>query len=260
MKRLSKYLRLRSKELQQILSCGVPAFNNDQLHALRVCIKKLKAVHTLSAPTTGKHKHTVSFKPIKVLFRKAGKVRDAQLTETYLKRHAAPESIRAAIAVLETQTQQENAQFVEQTHRLHKKIGKTIRGLRKNVKKLKRKEINRWISKQTEAASETQAQTSSQPAQWHTLRKILKSLGYIQQASHLRLQKSFFTDQHESITLVLGDWHDGIVIAKQIDVLISGGLLPLSENTVLAAIRGELVENGDTLLAGLSANLHQRSK
>lgn len=259
MKRLSTYLRLQSKDLQDILVCGESAFNATQFHALRVTIKKLKAIRHLSQQAKVKHKHPVSFKPIQRLFRKAGMLRDTQLTRECLQHHLLAPSLPNAIASLELQSKEQKAIFIDMIRRQGKKPRKTIRCLRKEVKGIKRKKIRQWIREQTRAAGETLATTNSNPAQWHQLRKILKSLGYIHQASHLPLQKTALTRQLDSIAQVLGDWHDSIVVSKQIELLVSSQLMPDAENTALATIHAELVIKGKHILDVLAASFKQSS-
>lgn len=255
MKRLLKYLYLQSKELRETLSCEASAFDSTRFHALRVSIKKLKAIKKLEAQGGRINKNQLSFKPLQKLFKKAGKVRDVQLTLACLQGHPLTASLPAAIAFMELKSGRQKTIFFKSMRRQRKAIGRTIRGLQKKAERIKRKQISRRIHQQTNAAIAILAEANKNPAQWHKLRKIVKSLGYLQQASHLPLQKTALTTQRDSITQILGEWHDGIVVTKQINALISRLVLPDSENQALAVIQRELTEIGNQLLENLKAGL-----
>jgi CHAD domain-containing protein len=75
----SKYLNKHWKKMQNGLKTYLKTGDKEQLHTLRVEVKKLRAMLTLMQTITRNKKLLKLFKPVKTVFKHAGEIRNSQI-------------------------------------------------------------------------------------------------------------------------------------------------------------------------------------
>ena len=88
MKSLKKYLGKRERAIAALLKEDVRSCDPLAVHAIRVEIKKMSAFFHLMNYAVREFKRKKTFKPLKVIFRQAGKLRELQVEEAMLKKYA----------------------------------------------------------------------------------------------------------------------------------------------------------------------------
>src|ERR1043166_9475588 len=83
-----KYFKKRERSMLSLLKKTEKTFTVEDFHQLRVEIKKLKALFKLAGFCLNDFDRKKIFRPLKQLFRQAGKVRETQLEEAIIKKHA----------------------------------------------------------------------------------------------------------------------------------------------------------------------------
>lgn len=197
------------------------------------------------------------FKLIKRVFRKAGMVRDAQMAIDYLQAHDQAGALRVTIALLEQQLVERQAQFFALQGREKKKWDRSLLYLSRQFRRLKKKEVDRSMRRQTEKLKSTLSHGLRTAEAWHGLRKKLKSLHYCQQAVRRKPPANLLLQQSDSITEVLGDWHDLLIVSHQLALLTANTTLPPSEIVKLTGIQGETVFRRDSILGRMGSVLQE---
>src|ERR1700684_3788915 len=78
-KKEAKYLNKHWKKMQNGLKSFMQTDDKEQLHVLRVEVKKLRAMLTLIETVTHSKKLHKLFKPVRKVFKHAGEIRNAQI-------------------------------------------------------------------------------------------------------------------------------------------------------------------------------------
>ena len=87
MKAPTKYLKKREDAINFLLEKPTRAYTIDTFHKLRVEINKLNAFFELINFYSKDFKRKKTFKPFKLIFRQAGKVRELQVEEAILRKY-----------------------------------------------------------------------------------------------------------------------------------------------------------------------------
>ncbi len=210
----AKYLDKEWKKMQACLKSFLETGNQDDLHKLRVQIKKLKAMLVLFEDTSAKHHLLKHFKEVKKIFRRAGEIRDAhinlQLSERYQLKNELFEQVQQKIIDEGTiEFKHKGKKFIREIKNAHKHLKKQLPKIHNNSiagyyqQKLQEVAVNLTVSGFNE--------------DMHDNRKLIKILVYNQKIADKALNGllPFNTEYLDKLQEAIGKWHDNI-LAEQL--------------------------------------------
>ncbi len=211
MRALRKYYKKRLTTIISILSKPEREFTTGVYHRLRVEIKKLNAIFHLLNFSTGKFKRKKSYRPFKDIFRQAGKIRDLQLEENYLKKFP----LNKFLANCKFQLRSERLIAQKKFYKLKNEadLTRNARKIDAKITGLNRKKIKLFLRSAEVRIHELLSANDYSPAALHLLRKQLKMYSYISKIDPVKSQKNNLGDTEELMNL-LGKYHDRLVILK----------------------------------------------
>ena len=177
------------------------------MHELRVSLKKIKTVITY-LNETGQYSKAIkkTEKEIRIIFRVAGRIRDAELIMDWLGKSRYNLLLQEAAVTCQLHTNKElfiqkSKQYVKLLHSIHSKLKKSTN---------EEKYVLEYVTqlKQTVFAKKS----FSQPGRWHELRKQIKQILYAVNWLHTKEKRKAVTvekqKQLETIQELIGSWHD----------------------------------------------------
>ncbi len=201
-KLLKHHLANESGEAQQQLKVFIKIGGFEALHRFRVAAKKIRAFITLALEASVAKGMKKEFKPVRVIFRKAGYIRDAQLRITLGK---AQKASRDFIAKQHRQLYESTRHFRLKGKAYLKKASKSHSKLLQLVKSQAVKKIRTYYTDQLRWIAEN---IDGSTALLHPCRKKLKILIYNYKFAHHALKQKLDKDYLKALEKVIGDWHD----------------------------------------------------
>ncbi|HUH33979.1 MAG TPA: CHAD domain-containing protein, partial [Daejeonella sp.] len=209
-RKLKRLLRKRIQAIIEHLGSFLTTKEQDQLHQLRVQIKKLKSLLILLARTKGNKGLMKIFKPIKGVFHHAGFIRDAyihrQVADSFRIKNSTFHQEQAEIMIDQT------TKFCEAAPEYLKQINKVSTKLETDLKSIDVAEITNFYQSELDAVVLTLAKREFNN-EMHECRKKLKNLLYNQKLFSKSLGAKFELNiaYLNKVQEALGQWHDSIV-------------------------------------------------
>lgn len=213
MSRLKAYTAQQCKRIPLLLHSYQQQHHPEDMHQLRVCLKKLRSVVRYLRGNPGK-----SFKPfahiLRNFFREAGAIREAELQMQWLQQNGG----KKLIAVLNFQKTIDSRIAALQLHTpaLAAALQKYTGSLLRSCKQQHEKDVKAYACALQQQLLQQAAHV--QPAAWHELRKLLKQLLYAwhwlentQQPAVLTKRQYAFCD---ALQEAIGSWHDAVIRAN----------------------------------------------
>jgi CHAD domain-containing protein len=202
-----------SKRCDNILNC-VNNFcahkDHEELHKLRVEIKKLKAYAAFTSKLTGQNLEK-KLEPFTDIFRKAGEVRTAHLNLETIKKFGirSPGFKKSQQAVIENVT----AQFTSSSQRYIGNIEKACNSIQHECHDISEKKILKFYEKKIDSLSVFFNQNFDEK-KLHSRRKIIKMLLYADNllSPKLKRELALNTSYFDVLQDTAGKWHDVVVI------------------------------------------------
>ena len=247
MKTLAKYLNKRKNVIDSLLRKPRDKYRSTTFHKLRVEIKKLNSSFDLINFCSTNFKRKATYKPFKLIFRKAGKVRELQIEDAMLKNYFDNKLIkdyRKNLKKLRLKAEKDffsllSKKMLDQLNKNHHKIIAHLR-------EIDNKKIAIYIEKKENKIQELLAQEIIQTEQIHTLRKELKILNYNKAITTKQKQHKELLKQ-DVLPELLGKWHDCQVIIKHLKKVLKREKLSLTEAEQLKTIQSKIVHNRNIL-------------
>lgn len=258
MKAIEIYFKKQENTIQLLLDQEPKYFTADTFHQLRVEIKKVKAIVDLIAFCSKKRNSTKTFKPFKVIFRHAGKVREIQLQLALLEeqpsfyllkgcRKQYKKKLKRALKKFFITVNKVTARKLKNKHRiiiaLFLQIGKKKR---RRYMTAKRQEINKMLR-----------QNTLKKKQIHTFRKRLKAFDYNEKIMKYPEQKKGIAARNKLMES-LGHWHDYQVSILQIKKAIRSCASDSSEIDLLENIKSTFISKRNVLFHQINAALKRQ--
>jgi hypothetical protein len=238
MKALKKYLNKRKSAITFLLEKQQESFTPDTFHTLRLEIKKLNALFNLvnfCAPAFSRKK---TFKPFKLIFSKAGKIRELQVENALLDVPSTSDCGANYRRSLRKNLLQElnnffliiNPSFAE---KLQKKYSKIKAVLAKTTKKT----AKRYVAKKRVKIERLLHKKALKKKQMHALRKSLKEYQFNQKSLKYAKKNKLLSNKNDVLAL-LGEWHDYQTVIQHLKKAIdSGQINPKERNRLQNSIR-----------------------
>lgn len=209
MLQLDKYIRKRFETIQLILEKPRKQFSISTFHQLRVEIKKLNATFELINNCIPKFKRAKTFKPFRILFKQAGKIRELQVEEALLNNcidNELPFSVKQHI---QNEKKAERAAFFRNMETLSAaSLEKAARKVMPFVQKLNGPEVNRFLSRKHSRIKKLLANPNIKTIEIHELRKELKKYTYMFKCLHDGKAAKVQLSNTDQFMDLLGKWHD----------------------------------------------------
>ncbi|HEY3385529.1 MAG TPA: CHAD domain-containing protein [Saprospiraceae bacterium] len=212
--KLIKYFLRQSTSVQLLLQKPSLDFSAEDFHMLRVHIKKLKAIFSLTDACVKNLKKDKLFKPFQTVFRQAGKVRELQLQISLLKKYKQDPVLAGYYKKIESDIQKERADFFKLAD------DKFKRGLKKKTKqslpylgKVNSGEVRKFLLEKRNHIEELMKSGKPEVDQVHELRIRFKELYYLQKIFQPKTKRLSIADDFQEI---VGQWHDYYVISNDL--------------------------------------------
>jgi CHAD domain-containing protein len=213
------YLDKLNKKCLKYIKAFCKTAGGEELHQLRVNIKKLKALFTLLEKVHGSFHFKKSFKPYKRVFKQAGKIRDEELQVEMMAnlpkslKSPEPEKIKAKI------TEQIEA-FIQKCDHYEHMLENAGKHNEKWLKQLKRKDVEDYFINFLQDVKTACFRLKS-TAKLHPFRKLVKEFIYNADLLDNKQMRAFklkntlalmdeFQDQ-------AGRWHDKKLMIKSLE-------------------------------------------
>ena len=205
-----EYIDKRCENTVQSLNNFCENKNHEELHKLRVEIKKLKAYAAFTAKIKGEH-YKKKLRPVTEIFKKAGEIRTARLNLETLKKYRIRSTAfrKGQLAISENVSEQ----FVASSQRYIDAIESTCAIIRDDCDDIRNKKILEFYSEKIEFLS-LYFREKFDEQHLHARRKIIKMLVYADNLLPEELNQKLALNVSYLDTLqdIIGKWHDEIIL------------------------------------------------
>ena len=209
MKKLTKYFKKRVNAIISLLEIPKNSYTPETFHQLRVEIKQLNAFFELINFCSKDFKRKQTFKPFKVIFKQAGKIRELQIEESMLKKYFSNSSLTDYRTSLNANCLKEQDDFFSLIKKkLIKKLNKSYDKTTPLFKKIKKEDVNSYLEKKAKQLKRLLRQEKLEIAEIHELRKRLKTFRYNQKIIQSSPQEDKAYQKKDILSELLGKWHD----------------------------------------------------
>jgi CHAD domain-containing protein len=200
-----KYLRKEWRSMKNHLESFLRRGRQEDLHQFRTGVKKLSAFFTLADSEEKELDLLERFKPVRKVFKQAGKIRNAYINLKLSKNHLNSDSP----FILEQQwlMKSSNKHFRSHQNEYLTRIGKTKHRLSKRIRPVSNLHINLYYQMQLKQIT-TLLNKQRFGDDLHECRKQLKALIYNYKLIHPVLNMNFNEVYLEQVQATIGDWHD----------------------------------------------------
>lgn len=256
MKALIKYLKNREDAINFLLKKSKRAYTPTTFHKLRVEIKKLNAFFELIHFCSNNFKYKKIIKPLKLIFRQAGKVRELQVEEAMLRKYLINnllKNYRASLTKLRLKEQEDffsiaNKKFIA-------RLTKTYREILPFLTKTDKKKVNSYMEKKRKKIEKLLSQDTLQKTQVHALRKRLKKFHYSLESLNLK-KKNRLLPKKDVLPDLLGKWHDFQVIIRHLKKAMDTYRINPKEMGQLEKIKAKFSSDSELLFNKIIVTIH----
>jgi CHAD domain-containing protein len=208
-----KYLENEWKEMNNCLKAFSATGNQEDLHKLRVHIKKVRAMLFLFKGTAGHNSLLKNFKPVRKIFKHAGDIRNAHVNLLLSEQYAIKNE------VFETGQQKIIEDGTSVFRHKAKAYGKAVKHSFKKVKKhlphVNNHAIKAYYKKYLDEIAAGMA-IASFTEDMHQNRKLIKILMYNHKLADKALDGAlhFNIDYLDKLQDTIGQWHDNVIAAE----------------------------------------------
>lgn len=212
--KLIKFYHQHADAVNELLQKPTPEFHEEDFHALRVHIKKIKAVFSLTDACVKKFKQDKLFKPFKTVFQQAGKVRELQLQVSLMKKYKQDPALKDYYKKLEDDIQKEHQEFFKLVdYKLKNSLIKKVKETLPYLSKVNSSAVRKFLQEKRIHIEELIQKGNPQTEQVHDLRKHFKELFYLQKIFQPKTKRLAIADDFQEL---VGQWHDHQVISNDL--------------------------------------------
>jgi len=247
MKILLKYYKKRKSNIDSILARSTRKYTPGTFHKLRIEIKKLNALFDLINFSSKDFKQKKYFKPYKLIFQQAGKVRELQLEEEMLIKQITNNSLNNYRNSITKNRLKEQDNFYlivnnESTNGMKIKYHKIVPFL----KKANNRKANHYLEKKKNIIKKVIGQGPIETQQVHKLRKRLKMLNY-NINSLLVDDRKQVSKNLDILPDLLGQWHDCQLMTQHLEKAMEDIEMSLGEIHQLEIIKSKIDSDSEIL-------------
>ncbi len=202
MKALKQFTKRRFSRLLALLTDFPAGKEKEELHQMRLEIKKIKAVLRLihfNNTHFRDHKH---YLPFRAIFRQVGKIRDAGLRNELLERYTTIHS------PFFRSPDKQNKQLVKEIHGHINVVRKQKKGILTEISKIKSHTYTIYLHKKNKELNNLLSNGVKQK-DLHVLRKLIKEVIYLAAITVKKSKIDPFLIKSDNL---IGNWHDKKVL------------------------------------------------
>jgi CHAD domain-containing protein len=210
---VSAHFKMLHKRCRKYLILFCADKKPEDLHRLRVTIKRMNALFNLLSKTEKKFKQTKYYKPYRKIFKAAGRIREAQLHLLILKNKE-----KQTVASFKETIQTETQALITNSRRYIRAIESIADKIEKTAWRVSKGDVTKYLQKERKGLLHSMFVLSA-PSALHPLRKKIKRLLY-----NYELTKGTGTKKAKTLIYNLdilqqdiGLWHDKEVLLKQLE-------------------------------------------
>ena len=255
MKALNNYFKKRINAIGILLRRPGQKFTPENYHQLRLEIKKMNALFDLVNYCSKDFKRKNNFKPFQLIFHQSGKVRELLVEEARLKRVLRAGQLRDYRRKLKMlRLKEEDAFFRLVDKKFLMNVEKKAHEAAPSLKKVSRKKAVAYLQKKEKAIKKLVDKGNLKPPQLHLLRRQLKQLNYNRKSLSL-LPPGKLPAGEMKLPLLLGKWHDCLVISGHLVKALESGTVNPSEIRQLSGIRLKFAATEKELMGKINREL-----
>lgn len=223
-------------------------------HALRVDIKRIRAVLELIQSTNPKFRFKACFKPFSFFFKPAGEVRELQLMHSMINEADKGKKLTYFLYALDARIKNAENTFAQRiTKKRIKRLRKTIALIRPFARKITAKKVHSYIAEKKEHVHALLQQPILIEADVHDLRKEIKKVFYLQKIFHASDHRFTIADDFQEL---LGRWHDGVVIDLDLQKELHSRELKSDEIRMITSVRRKITNRTVALFKTILTDRH----
>lgn len=245
-RRIKKYYHKQVGRILSILSQKESNYTEDDFHAIRVRIKKIKALFDLLEHVVPGFKMKKYFKSFSILFEQAGKIRDREVLYHLLENYqtqAASDKFKAEL--LQSIVKDKRAFFELVKKPFLKKLRKTRTRIPGYLKNIRFAEATQYATELSSNIRKLLQKNKVTPLMVHDLRKRIKDLFYVQKMLESKNHQAIRTDKFQDL---LGEWHDARLLSLAMGVFEHSGALHGKNKLAFHALQDKVADKNDRQL------------
>lgn len=259
MKALEIYFKKQANTVHLLLDQAPKNFTADTFHKLRVEIKRVKAVVDMIDFCSKKWRPKKAFKPFKIIFRQAGKVREIQLQLALLEQQPSFNLLNGCRKQLRKKLKKALKKFFNTAEiSAAWNLKKKHRIIIARFLKIGKKKQKRYMNVKRQKIKKLLQQDRLKKKQIHTFRKHLKIYDCNEKIIKYSGQNKGIPHRNKLMEL-LGKWHDYQVSILQLKKTIRNCAVDSAEMEVLENIRTKFISKRNVLFNQVNALLHQQN-
>lgn len=244
MKRLVKYVNGRTKKVHAIIGKRPAEFTVELFHELRVELKKIRFAFELVNSCVKKFRKKKIKKPIDLLFKRAGAVRDAQVQKMALQNYRGSALFARYEHILDEKEQRGQINFFLFANEIDKSgLSKAEDRLQEGAKSVSKKDVIKYLEEEKYTVDKLLEKDLLQPEDLHEMRKQLKKISYTEKVLHVDQGKD--ESMSDALSVVLGEWHDNHVIIDHLNHAQQSPMNTTEEAVFLEKIIVDLISKND---------------
>lgn len=248
-------------ELIEIINKHESLYRTETYHKLRVDIKKLRAYLNLMTFCCPQYSYQENFKNFRILFKKAGKVREINIEKKLILNFINTEPIKHYLDYLSNQLHiRKNIFFAWRNQQKLKEFTKAFRKIKYNQPCIKKSK--KYFSIKQKKIYKLCKKRKLNITQYHTLRKTLKEFLY----NHILVfsnERFSFLKDFKKLSKLLGEWHDVIDVKSHLEKMMNKSHVFETELKSIKKILLKISASEVKLLSSIDLirnNMNQNSK
>lgn len=211
---LEKHLKSRVKFIAHMLRSDSEEFSPEDIHVLRVELKRILSVAELLKSVSGKHGFGKLLAPFRRIFRAAGKVRSAQLEISFIRQFQLNRIDAAFIKAIERRIKKRERNFRAKLKKgVDRELKESGKKLMRRIRTVKEKEVDQVLRSFHKSLIKLLKTSELSDDELHELRKEIKTRNYLFSAVY----GAGLADAHlDRIQKELGEWHDLLQFRKRL--------------------------------------------
>lgn len=239
----SKYYKKRLKKIEGILHLPSQEITHEGIHALRVELKKMRALFELLRYSDKDFRFPKFFGPFKLLFKEAGDIRGAQVEQELLKKRM-PDTPSKYLDQLQRLEKKKRRAVEKITPGTIAKIESQKSRITSHLDTVTENDVKSLLKKRAKQLSALMERSIFKEQDLHIIRKKLKGFYFIARTTYPNMS---IPKPCNRLQTLFGTWHDNQVAIDHLRKAVFSSQFNQDEIKQLQKIKRELIENREKL-------------
>ena len=248
---IAAYFQKQVNTIERILSKPHRKICKEDIHKLRIAVKKIKAISILILFCQSDFRISKFMKPFNMIFKVAGKMRELQLEISRLKKME-PGLLKGYLHHLKTRLKkQEHLFYTLSNKRLRRKLKKRSKKISRLFDDVSKTSINRFLQEKRNEISQLLISENLKEKQAHELRKRLKEFYYTLFVFGINDKRFAKIDDFQQL---LGQWHNDVVLKDGLQKALDKKDEPDNELEIISNARNKISYESELLFEKIKAS------